>query len=165
MERAITAGLKSFLSDISNNFDISESELFKRYLISESVSSNSGYMLFVKEMYKNFDLLNQSQQKLDFPEKSKIIGNKWKRLTNEQKLQYKEIARDGGKCIRTSHDIFPCGEKIFKDFYCKLHHDEYIKEKIEYSVEITEINDEVLYKDVFGTYYKKNENGFYAVIS
>jgi len=171
----ITLGLQQFLTDISNDFDISEKDLHKRYLVDISKKNErnpSGYMLFVKQMHEN------KIDNITFTDKSKLIGDKWKNLTDEEKLKYKQIANNfikpEVKCIEVKNHII-CDKIIYNDTeFCKKHYKTNLKkqqssQKIilaqnytksnNFTVDLIIIDNNTFYKDEFGNLFKMLEDG------
>ena len=175
----ITLGLQQFFTEISNDFNIPENELHKKYLADNSKKNDrnpSGYMLFVKQMHENQDNVTDN---ITFTDKSKIIGDKWKNLTDEEKLKYKQIANNfikpEKKCTKVKNDVI-CNNFIYNDTgFCKKHYKANLKsqqtlEKSDnvsdnytkfnnFTVDIIIIDNNTFYKDEFGNIFKMLEDG------
>ena len=183
---SITVGLSKFLSEISNDLELPEDELHNKYLINKKVERNpSGYMLFVKKMHKENPHKNHPSDnkviQMTFINKSKLIGNKWKNLTKEEKMIYNKKASELIKieniCISKKNNV-TCPKIVYENNeFCKKHYKENIKkeknkikEKIvkftdvveqnadNYTVDIVIIDNNTYYKDIYGNMYKKLEN-------
>lgn len=80
--------LDLFLKDVSTNYNLDKEDLYEIYKYN-NMKKVSGYMLFVKEIYKTTDFIDKN-----FTDNSKIISVKWKTMTNTEKEKYNKIARE-----------------------------------------------------------------------
>lgn len=168
----ITIGLNNFLTKISDNYDISLEDLQDKYLVNNKNEKNtSNYMLFIKQMHENHD--DDYLNKTTFINKSKIIGNKWKKLTDDEKLEYKTIANNSTLfkiCSNIKNNI-SCPKFVYNDTsFCKKHYKENSKKLLSFnksyknpnhifSVDIIIIDNQHFYKDQYGYLYKMLEDG------
>ena len=144
-KKEIIIAIKLYIEEFSKqNFpDIDKEEFFNLYLskYSKNKKKTTAYMMFVKEMHKEYDE-KENIDKIKFSEKAKLIGNKWCNLPNIEKEKYEFIA-DNNNMIE--HDINRnniCtwvneknNKKCFKNIYdneynlCKKHFKLFLKRK------------------------------------
>lgn len=144
-KKEIIIAIKLYIKEFSeHNFpDVDKEEFFNLYLskYSKNKKKTTAYMMFVKEMHKEYDKKEQVD-KIKFSEKAKLIGNKWCNLPDVEKEKYEFIA-DNNNMIE--HDVNSDNictwvneknkKKCFKDIYdneynlCKKHFKLFLKKK------------------------------------
>ena len=144
-KKEIIIAIKLYIKEFSEqNFpDIDKEEFFDLYLskYSKNKKKKTAYMMFVKEMHKEYDE-KEKFDKIKFTEKAKLIGNKWCNLPDIEKEKYEFIADNNNM---TEHDVNNdniCtwineknNKKYLKDIYdneynfCKKHFKIFLKKK------------------------------------
>lgn len=146
-KKEIIIAIKIYIKEFSEqNFpDIDKEEFFNLYLskYSKNKKKKTAYMMFVKEMHKEYEKKEQID-KIKFSEKAKLIGNKWCNLPDVEKEKYGFIA-DSNNMVEHDTDNDNdniCtwvneknNKKCFKDIYdneynlCKKHFKLFSKRK------------------------------------
>jgi len=141
---AIKLYIKELAEQSNSKFD--EDEIFDQYLskYSKNKKKTTGYMMFVKEMHKKYDM-EEKLDKIKFIDKDKFIGDKWRNLPENEKKIYESIAGSDNtiydddddddvknKCrwINEKNDK-KCLKKIYDEKYsfCKKHYKVFMKKK------------------------------------
>ena len=137
--------IKIYIKEFSEqNFpEIDKEEFFNSYLskYSKNKKKKTAYMMFVKEMHKEYEKKEQID-KIKFSEKAKLIGSKWCNLSDVEKEKYGFIA-DSNNMVEHDTDNDTCtwtneknNKKCFKNIYdnkynlCKKHFKLFSKRKI-----------------------------------
>ena len=90
--------LDAFLNNVSKEYKLDKEELNETYKYN-NMKKVSGYMLFVKEIYKTTEFTNKK-----FVDNSKIISKKWKLMTVLEKEKYNKKAREINKKNKKKSD-------------------------------------------------------------
>jgi hypothetical protein len=144
-KKEIIIAIKIYIKEFSEqNFpDINKEEFFNLYLskYSKNKKKTTAYMMFVKEMHKEYEKKEQID-KIKFSEKAKLIGNKWCNLPDVEKEKYGFIADNNNMVEHDTDNDNICtwvneknNKKCFKDIYdneynlCKKHFKLFSKRK------------------------------------
>ena len=144
-KKEIIIAIKLYIKEFSEqNFpDVDKEEFFNLYLskYSKNKKKKTAYMMFVKEMHKEYDKKEQID-KIKFSEKAKLIGNKWCNLPDIEKEKYEFIADTNNMVEHDTDNDNICtwvneknNKKCFKNIYdnehnlCKKHFKLFIKRK------------------------------------
>jgi hypothetical protein len=84
------------ISDISNKYNISQKELVKCIPFKNKKLKKNAYTIFSSSHRKKIKQLHPEK---NFGEISKMVGLKWKQLTDEEKLVYKTKAEEENKIL------------------------------------------------------------------
>lgn len=146
-KKEIITAIKLYIKEFSEtNFpEVDKEEFFNQYLskYSKNKKKKTGYMMFVKEMHKEYDKQEQIKfDKIKFSEKAKLIGNKWCNLPDTEKEKYEFIADSNNMAERDCDNDNLCtwineknNKKCYKNIYdneynlCKKHWKLFLKKK------------------------------------
>jgi len=190
-KKEIIIAIKLYIKEFSEQSfpEIDKEEFFNLYLskYSKNKKKTTAYMMFVKEMHKEYDKKEQVD-KIKFSEKAKLIGNKWCNLPDVEKEKYECIADNTNMIEHDVNNDNICtwvneknNKKCFKNIYeneynlCKKHFKVFIKKKsfleknkekqnqIKFddyiNSEVQEIlhNDQNIYSDMYNRIYSLDE--------